>query len=83
MSLSRPDYTTATTRKGPRQNRKPPKRTSRDLWFIVIQFNDAYLTGDMSLSMWGVASWRVSDTEAGADWVSKNGLAQQTTRFQN
>ncbi|MCI0781358.1 MAG: hypothetical protein J4N93_08700, partial [Chloroflexi bacterium] len=55
--------------------------TSRDLGFVVIQVNDAYVTGDKSLVVWGVASWRVLDTEASVTWITESGLPDQPKRF--
>jgi len=55
--------------------------TSSDLGFIVIQLNDAYLTGDRSLTVWGVANSRVIDTEASASWITESGLPDQPQRF--
>ncbi|MCH8281940.1 MAG: hypothetical protein IIC96_14810 [Chloroflexi bacterium] len=55
--------------------------TSRDLGFVVIQVNDAYVTGDKSLIVWGVASWRVLDTEASVTWIADSGLPDQPKRF--
>ena len=55
--------------------------TSRDLGFVVIQFDEAYVTGEKSLVVWGVASWRVLDTEASTSWIADSGLPVQPQRF--
>ena len=54
----------------------------RDIGLIVIQLNDAYVTGDRSLTVWGVANSRVIGTAVTANWINASGLPDQPQRFE-